>query len=73
MEKKIELLFENEEGKTVTISLDAPAEPVNPFAVNNAMDTIISQNIFTSSGGNLVKKRGARIVGRSVQTIELSS
>jgi len=72
MAKTIELLFENAEGKTVRYTLDNPAEPVDPAAVNNAMDTIVSQNAFTSSGGDLVKKKGARIVERNVTDIQLS-
>lgn len=65
------MLFENELGKTVTISLDNPVEPVNPVAVVNAMNTIINENAFTSSGGNLIKKRSARIVGRVVEQIDI--
>ncbi|GAE95155.1 hypothetical protein JCM21714_4367 [Gracilibacillus boraciitolerans JCM 21714] len=69
--KKIELKFENEEGKLVTISLDNPVEPVDEVAVNSAMDTIIAQNAFTSSGGDLVVKKSARIVERNVMDIEI--
>ncbi|KAB8133089.1 DUF2922 domain-containing protein [Gracilibacillus oryzae] len=69
--KKIELKFENEEGKTVTLSLDNPVEPVDPQLVNTAMDTIIAQNAIFSSGGNLVAKKSARIVERNVTDITL--
>ncbi|UOQ50295.1 DUF2922 domain-containing protein [Gracilibacillus caseinilyticus] len=69
--KKIELKFENEEGKTATISLDNPVEPVDPVVVNTAMDAIMSQNAFFSSGGDLVAKKSARIVERNVTDIEL--
>lgn len=41
--KKLELFFENEEGKTVKFSLDKPIEPVNSATVNAAMDEIVSQ------------------------------
>ncbi|SHM60469.1 DUF2922 domain-containing protein [Gracilibacillus kekensis] len=69
--KKIELKFENEEGKTVTIGLDNPVEPVDEVAVNNAMDTILAQNALFSSGGDLVAKKSARIVERNVTEIEI--
>ncbi|SFM26974.1 Protein of unknown function [Gracilibacillus orientalis] len=69
--KKIELKFENEEGKTVTFSLDNPVEPVDPAAVSTAMDAILSQNAFFSSGGDLVAKKSARIVERNVNEIEI--
>ncbi|MGO4889566.1 DUF2922 domain-containing protein [Anaerobacillus sp. MEB173] len=72
MNKRIELIFENQQGKNVTIALDDPIEPVNPAAVKLAMDTVIAQNAFTSSGGELIAKKQARIVGRSVEEIDIS-
>lgn len=71
MAKQIEMQFLNEENRTVTISLEDPVEPVNPEDVNAAMDTVLSENAFTSSGGNLMSKKGARIVERTVTEIEL--
>jgi hypothetical protein len=70
--KTIELLFENAGGKVIRYTLDNPVEPFDGAAVNQAMDTIITQNAFTSSGGNLVKKKGARIVERNVTDIPLT-
>jgi len=72
MAKTIELLFENAEGKTVRFTLDNPVDPIDPAVVNNAMDTILAQNAMTSSGGDLVKKKGARIVERNVTDIPLT-
>ncbi|GAA0305867.1 hypothetical protein GGQ92_002854 [Gracilibacillus halotolerans] len=69
--KTLELRFENEEGKNVTISLDNPVEPVDPAEINAAMDEIIAQNAFDSSGGELVAKKDARVVERNVTVIEL--
>ncbi|MDR7073409.1 DUF2922 domain-containing protein [Fictibacillus barbaricus] len=69
MAKVLELQFLNQEDKTVTIRLDAPVEPVDPAAVEAAMDTIIAQNIFISSGGDYTAKKGARIVDRTVSDI----
>ena len=69
--KTLELKFENADGKIVTYSLEKPIEPVDPVTVAAAMDTIIAQNAFTSSGGNLVAKKSARVVERNVQDIEL--
>jgi hypothetical protein len=69
--KTIELLFLNAQGKTVRYTLDNPVDPADSAAVNSAMDTILAQNIFTSSGGDLVSKKGARIVDRTVTDITL--
>ncbi|WP_138420566.1 DUF2922 domain-containing protein [Aquibacillus sediminis] len=69
--KKLELKFLNEDDHIVTISLDEPVEPVDTEAINEAMDEILAQNIFYSSGGDLVSKKSARIVERNVTAIEL--
>ncbi|MUK87363.1 DUF2922 family protein [Ornithinibacillus sp. L9] len=69
--KKLELKFENEDGKIVTYTLDKPVEPVDPAAVSAAMDEIIAQNAFTSGGGNLVAKKSARVVERYVEEVEI--
>ncbi|MCD5324367.1 MULTISPECIES: DUF2922 domain-containing protein [Pontibacillus] len=71
MAKKLEMKFENELGRTVTISLDDPVEPVDVVQLNAAMDEIVAQNCFTSSGGELLSKKEARIVERNVADIEL--
>ncbi|WP_430790387.1 DUF2922 domain-containing protein [Virgibacillus flavescens] len=72
MAKKLEMKFENEDGKVVTYTLDNPIEPVDTAAVEAAMDEIITQNAFTSSGGDLVAKKSARIVERNVLDIDLA-
>ncbi|GGM19680.1 potassium channel protein [Paraliobacillus quinghaiensis] len=69
--KTLELKFGNEEDKTVTVSLDEPIEPADPQAVAAAMDSIIAQQAFYSSGGELVSKKSARIVERNVLEIEI--
>ncbi|MFC7061391.1 DUF2922 domain-containing protein [Halobacillus seohaensis] len=69
--KKLELKFLNEEDKVVTISIDQPIEPADETEINAAMDAIIAENCFYSSGGDLVAKKEARIVERNVTSIEL--
>lgn len=72
MAKQIELKFLNQEGRISTFTLDAPIEPVDPMAVSTAMDTIVAQNVFTTSGGDLTEKKEARVVERNVVEIELA-
>lgn len=69
--KQLELKFLNEEEKIVTYSLDKPDESVEADEVAEAMDEIIDQNVFETTGGELVKKDSARIVERNVEEIEL--
>lgn len=70
--KTIELLFENAEGGTVRVTLDQPVDPYDAVAVKSAMDAILAEDAFTSSGGGLVKGKGARIVERNVTDIPLN-
>lgn len=71
MAKQLEMQFVNEEERTITISLEDPIEPVNPEDVKNVMDTILAENAFMSNGGDLVDKKGARIVERIVTEIDI--
>ncbi len=69
--KKLELKFLDQDNRIVTISLDDPVEPVDPVLINQAMDTIVTENCFFSSHGDLVAKKDARIVERNVIEIDL--
>ncbi|NEU30770.1 DUF2922 domain-containing protein [bacterium LRH843] len=71
MSKRLDLIFENEEGRQVTVSLDYPIEPVDPELVASSMQAIINSNTLTSSGGDIVAIRSARIVEQNIETIEL--
>ncbi|MBF0707560.1 MULTISPECIES: DUF2922 domain-containing protein [Bacillales] len=69
MAKTLELQFNTRDNKPFSITLSDPVEPVNPAAIAAAMDTLITQNCFTTSGGDLVSKKGARIVERNENDI----
>ncbi|HLQ82397.1 MAG TPA: DUF2922 domain-containing protein [Pseudogracilibacillus sp.] len=69
--KTIELRFRNEDDKLVRFNLDNPVDPIDPVIVNEAMDAIIAENVFTSSGGDLLTKEGARVVEQLVEEIEI--
>lgn len=60
--KTLRLVFRNQEGKNVTISLDNPRSDVTSAEIEAAMDLVIARNIFTSSGGDLVSKQDIRII-----------
>ena len=72
MAKTLELHFLNLEGKTAKVNVDSPIDPVDQQLLSTAMDGILAANIFITNGGELVAKKGARIVERNVTEIELS-
>ncbi len=69
MNKTLQMLFTNEEGRTVTISVPDPKDDLTGVQVSAAMATILAANTFVSTGGALVAAAGARIVSRGVETI----
>lgn len=72
MAKTLELQFLNTDGKTVKLNVDSPIEPIDPAAINAAMDVILASNIFLTTGGDFVSKKGSRIVERTVTDIKLA-
>jgi len=71
MTQTLELKFLNAKEKVVTITVDNPKIPVNSGLVNQIMDKIVSNNIFLTSGGPIVAKQSARLVGREITEITL--
>ena len=71
MAKILEMNFTNLVGKPAKVTIENPIEPIDPVAISAAMDTILANDVFTSSGGGFVEKRDARVVERNVTDIEL--
>ena len=71
MAKTLELQFGTELGKTASLSVDNPKEPIDEEVVKQSMAQIIASGIFTTSSGKLVSAKGARVVDRSVTDYEL--
>lgn len=58
----LRMTFLNAGGKSVVMSLDNPKDDLTEAGVKAVMDTIITKNIFITTGGDLVSKVGAKIV-----------
>ncbi|MCL6558918.1 MAG: DUF2922 domain-containing protein [Firmicutes bacterium] len=56
------MIFKNQAGSNVTISLNNPRADVARAEIEAAMDMVIARNIFTSVGGDLVAKEDIRII-----------
>ncbi|MBD1383284.1 DUF2922 domain-containing protein [Metabacillus arenae] len=69
MAKTLELQFLNTAGKTVSLSIDSPKEPVVEADIMAVMDSIIAENAFTSTGGAFAAKKGARVIERNVEEV----
>jgi len=65
----LQMVFRNEEGRIVTVSLPDPIEPLDSMEVQQVMEDIIEKDVFTSPGGNLTEVVAARLVARQVTDI----
>ncbi|MFL6557023.1 MAG: DUF2922 domain-containing protein [Bacillus sp. (in: firmicutes)] len=71
MAKTLELHFSTEFGKTASLSIENPKEPVDEAVVKQSMAQIIASEIFTTASGKFVAAKGARVIDRNVTDYEL--
>lgn len=67
--KKLIFVFKNQQGGNVSFTIEDPKEGLTSQQVATVMDTIISKNIFSSKGGNLVSKQDIRLVDTTTNDI----
>lgn len=60
--QKLNFSFKNQQGNTVSFSIDDPKNGLTTAEVETVMDLIISKNLFSSKGGDLVSKQDIRLV-----------
>lgn len=69
MNQTLQLVFTNENGGRVTINVPDPVTPVDPVAVEAAMDQILDADVIITSGGGLVTKVRAVLVSRESEEV----
>lgn len=67
--KTLRMIFENAEGNNRAVSIADPVESPGEQLVADTMDLIINNDVFQTTGGDLVAKVRAEVVERSVATI----
>jgi len=60
--KKLSMKFVTTNDDITTLTINEVREDITDEEVNSLMDEIITQNVFYSTGGSLVKKKGAKII-----------
>lgn len=65
MSKTLVMNFLNEEGKKTAVRVNNVKDGVTEAEVSAAMDVIIANNIFTSTGGDLKFKDSAEITDKT--------
>lgn len=67
MAKTLQMVFQNQTGKNVSISLGDVKENLTSEEIKTLMQLIIAKNIFESTGGDLTTIMSADVVTRDVQ------
>ena len=71
IERVLNLKFNDEDGGSFNFSIKDVKEVVEDIFISAAMDTIITNNIFVSKGGELVSKGEAQIVVKETTDVVL--
>lgn len=71
-EKTLVMIFQNEGGNNVRISVDNVKDGLTDAEAAVAMQDILAKNIFETSAGDIVALVGAEIVTRSVQELNIA-
>lgn len=69
MSATLQMIFSNTEGRNNTISVSDPDPELTSAEVEAVMDSIITKNVFVTSGGDLVAKVRAQVVTRTVDLV----
>ena len=51
----LDLVFKNAIGKKVTLNIEEPKKGVTKAEIDDAMQTVVENNVFNSTGGDLVE------------------
>ncbi|MEK4170245.1 MULTISPECIES: DUF2922 domain-containing protein [unclassified Lysinibacillus] len=73
MTQVLELLFATTDGKTTTLTIDAPKPHITAAEIQQAMTSIIGKNVFAGQTGALSSIKGARMVDRQVTEFDVAT
>ena len=72
MQKNLKMVFVNSISALVTLTLPGVKDEITAAQVGAAMDAIITNNIFNSTGGDLISKKAASIVSTDTQDLTIA-
>lgn len=71
MAKTLQMVFQNQLGKNISISVPEVRDDVTEAEIKTLMQLIIAKNIFESLGGDLKTIMEANLVTREVQELSV--
>lgn len=63
------MIFLNDEGRNVTISVPDARSDLQPAEVETVMSNILQRNIVLTGGGEIIGLHKAQVVSRDVETL----
>jgi hypothetical protein len=69
MSDRLEMTFNNNAGTTSKISVDNPKVDLTALEVQTGMASIVTANIFNSTGGDLISAKSARVVSTEIEDL----
>ena len=60
--KKLVMTFKTTDDKKVSLSVDNPREDITESEIKDAMDLVVSKNIFAPNGADIVSAVEAKVV-----------
>ncbi|WP_203363010.1 DUF2922 domain-containing protein [Bacillus sp. REN10] len=72
MAKTLQLQFTTDLGKTASLTIDDPKEPIDPALVKQSMEAIIAANVFNSTSGKFAAAKDANLVDRTVTNLAIN-
>ena len=69
MSETLQMIFLNAGGRNATVSVVDPDPELVALDVETVMDSILSYNVFNTSGGDIVAKVRSQIVSRTVDVL----
>jgi hypothetical protein len=70
MSDTLRMVFKNAEDRLSAISVPDPDPELTALEVEEVMDSILTTNIFNTTGGDLVSKVRAEVVSRTVDVLQ---
>lgn len=71
--KVLRMVFLDEADKSRAINVQDPDDEITGLDVETVMDSIITKNVFSTAGGDLVSKVKAEVVEREVTSLYSNS
>jgi hypothetical protein len=69
MSATLQMIFSNFEGRNTTLSVLDPDSELTASEVETVMDSVITRNVFQTTGGDIVGKVRAQVVSRTVDVL----